>query len=91
VNGAVESADSSSVSAPLQFSAAVMSGSAVVLSGCGGSPGQTYYVLASTNLSLALSLWLRIATNTFGAGGWFSFTSSAVASLPQQFYRIQVP
>jgi hypothetical protein len=55
-----------------------------VLSGWGGVAGQSYSILPSTNLSLALSNWIPIATNVFGSSGSFAFTSGPVSLLPQQ-------
>jgi hypothetical protein len=91
VNGGLESGDSSEVSAPLQFNSATVSGSSAVLSGWGGVAGQSYYILASTNLSLPLSNWTPIATNIFGSGGSFRFTIAPVSLLRQQYYEIQPP
>jgi hypothetical protein len=86
VNGGVESADSAEVSAPLQFAAVRKAGSNLVLSGWGGATGQPYCLSATTNLALAFTNWTCLATNFFGASGFFSITSAL--SSPQQFFRI---
>jgi hypothetical protein len=75
---------------PPQISSAVISGNSVMLSGSGGLPGGTYYVLEATNVTQALNTWTRIATNTFDAGGNFAWTGTPdVPLLPAAFFRIQ--
>ena len=64
---------------------------AVVLSGSGGASNGTYYVLGSTNLTLPLVNWTRVATNQFDAVGNFLFTNSFGSNRPQYFYRLQLP
>jgi hypothetical protein len=45
----------------------------LVITGLGGVPGVTYYVMASTNLGLLpTALWQRIATNQFSGNGRFT-------------------
>lgn len=62
-----------------------------VFSGSGGTPGATYYVLATSEVSLPLPQWAAIATNVFDALGNFIFTNSIQSTNPQQFYQLQVP
>lgn len=54
------------------------------------SGGQTYYILASTNLTLPLAQWTPIATNTFSGTGAFSATN-ALGGDAQRYYLLQVP
>lgn len=61
------------------------------MSGSGGTTGGIYYVLSTTNLSLATSYWPRIATNTFDGSGNFSFPNSIPPSETERFYIIQIP
>jgi autotransporter-associated beta strand protein len=63
----------------------------VVLNGTGGIATSNYYVLATTNLSLPVSSWTSLGTNTFDNSGNFSFTNTADPSVPLRFYLIQVP
>ena len=91
LNNNVESPNSLEVSAPLQVIATTFSGTSIQLSGWGGSPGQTYYLLGSTNLLLPTSQWPTLLTNSFGTGGSFNVLIPSDPSLPQQFFRIQVP
>ena len=62
-----------------------------ILSGVGGSSNATYYVLATTNLTLSLTNWTPIATNQFDALGDFIFTNSAQTNAQQQFYILKLP
>ena len=55
----------------------------------GGGNGQSYRVLASTNLTLPLTNWLVLTNGTFGAG-LVNFTDSA-ATNARKFYRIGSP
>ncbi len=73
-----------------QITVAGMSGSHFFLGGTNGSPGWSYYVLASTNLSIPLGSWAVIATNTFDGGGQFGFTNTATSDQPKEFYAISL-
>ncbi|HTX20940.1 MAG TPA: hypothetical protein VMD27_03620, partial [Candidatus Aquilonibacter sp.] len=64
-------------------------GNQLVLSGAGGKPNGTYYVLGSTNLALPLADWTAIATNAFDASGNFNLTNPMDANQPQWFYLLQ--
>ena len=50
-----------------------------------GATGQTYEVLASTDLTV----WTVIGTVTPGNGGSLAFTDTNAANFPQRFYRTQ--
>ena len=62
----------------------------LVISGSGGVANGKYYVLASTNLTVAPVNWQRMATNWFDAGGNFIFTNAINTNWPQAFYRLQL-
>jgi hypothetical protein len=47
-------------------------------------------VLTSTNLALALTNWISIATNTF-TGGNFNATNTVNPSAPQNYFLLRVP
>ncbi len=81
-----------SVTAPTcMFTGQTLSDTNLVLNGV-GHPGGTYWVLTSTNATLAIADWARIATNTFDpVTGSFSFTNAMDPSSPQLFYRLQSP
>jgi hypothetical protein len=72
------------------FTNTTLIGAGLILAGSDGSPGATYYVLASTNLADRLN-WRRIATNTFGPDGSFSLTNTLDPKRPVQFFRLEVP
>jgi hypothetical protein len=61
----------------------------LVMSGSGGNPGATYYLLTSTNAARPLTNWTRLLTNQFDAGGNFSVTNPP-ATNRQSFYRLQL-
>ncbi len=69
----------------------VMQGGSLILSGSGGVPNMTYYVLSSTNLALPPEQWTIVATNQFDGNGQFNFTNAPVSGAPQQFYMLQTP
>jgi hypothetical protein len=62
---------------------------AVIIGGTNGVPGSISYLLATTNLALPLSDWMRLATNLVGPTGGFSITT-AMNPAPEQFYRLQL-
>jgi hypothetical protein len=68
-----------------------MKGSSLTMTGSDGVPGWPYYVLASTNLSLPLSNWTVLATNSFDSNGHFNFTNELNANQPDLFYLLQIP
>jgi len=69
-----------------------VAGTDLNVSGSGGIPGWTYYILASTNLTLPAAQWSCVATNQFDANGNFAPTLTNVisASQLQKFYRLQL-
>ena len=67
-----------------------LSGSSLIFSGTNGTAGQSYTVLSSTNLTVALTNWIPVVTNTFGAGS-FSITNTVVPGAPQKFYIMRIP
>ena len=73
----------------------VIGGSAVTggnfaMTGSGGTPGGTYYVLGTTNLSAPI-VWQPVLTNTFDGGGNFSNAIPVDPAVPQVFYQLQLP
>jgi fibronectin-binding autotransporter adhesin len=60
----------------------------LVLSGSGGVPGDTYYLLASTNL--AAPQWTPVATNQFDPTGGFNLTNAVSPDSPMTFYKLQL-
>jgi len=60
-----------------------------VFSGMNGFPGDTYYLLFSTNL-VSPGSWTTESSNTFDANGLFSVTNVLKPGAPQKFYRLQL-
>ena len=73
---------------PVLASTATYGGSRFSLS-FSGSSGQSYRVLAGTNLFMPLTNWLVLTNGTFGAGV-VNFTDN-VATNRQKFYRVASP
>jgi hypothetical protein len=76
---------------PPQIGSLTLVGTSLVLSGSGGTPGGTYYVLASTNITWPAAQWSRIATNQFDVGGGFSTTLPGDSTSPERYYLLQLP
>jgi len=68
-----------------------ISGNGLGLSGTGGVGVANFYLLSSTNLTVPLSNWTRLQTNQFDGSGNFNLTNALDPSLPQSFYRLQLP
>lgn len=66
------------------------SGGQLIFSGSNGLPGASYYVLASSDLSLPPWQWMRVATNAFDIDGNFIFTNSTGTNAAQ-FYLLEMP
>ena len=68
------------------------SGANLVISGYDGLAGQTYYVLATTNLILPVNQWTPISTNVLAGTGNFTITLTNAVNLnaPHNFYILKV-
>ena len=62
-----------------------------MFNGIGGLPGSNYVVLVSTNLSIPLTNWLALTTNTFDGTGQFHYTNNVNPAKPQQFFIFKSP
>jgi autotransporter-associated beta strand protein len=65
-------------------------GGNLVMTGSGGNPNGSYYVLTSTNLTAPLTNWTRLLTNQFDGAGDFNFTNPPPTNSPG-FYLLQLP
>jgi len=74
---------------PPTIANAFVKGNQLILNGTNGSPGETFYVLSTTNLALPLANWTHKSTNTF-TGSNFSITNVVSPNTPQQFYSLQL-
>ena len=54
-----------------------------------GTPGSSYVLEATTNLS-ARAEWHPVATNTLNTNGTWLFLDYMATNYPQQFYRLEV-
>ena len=74
------------------LSALVASGSNLVLTGTNGINGQTYWVLAGTNLTTPLAQWTPVFTNALCMNGLFNFTltNAVQSSIRQRFLVIEL-
>jgi uncharacterized protein with beta-barrel porin domain len=70
---------------------ALVSGSNLVLSVTNGIPMANCYILTATNLNVPVSIWTRLATNSFDLTGNTAFTNPVVRATPARFYRAQLP
>jgi hypothetical protein len=68
-----------------------LSGGNLVLSGTNGPAGNSWSLLASTNVALTVSNWTLVRTGAFDASGNFIVTNQLDPGLPQRFFRLQVP
>jgi hypothetical protein len=66
-------------------------GTNLVIRGTNGPPTQTYYALASTNLTVPATGWVSVSTSLFDSGGNFVFTNPIAPAFPRRFYRLLVP
>ena len=74
-----------------QFATFNLLGTNLTFNGTGGSPGSNYVVLASTNLTLPLTNWTALTTNTFDGSGQFHYTNNVNPAKPQQFFILKSP
>ena len=72
------------------FGGVQISGGNLIITGSNGLPGASYFVLASTNLTLPTANWTVISTNQFGAGGGWSCTNRISPDSTQFFYRLRL-
>jgi autotransporter-associated beta strand protein len=73
---------------PPHITSFTASGGTSTITGTGGLPNGSYYVLSSTNVALPLAQWTRLATNSFLGDGTFSYTDAA-ATNATRFYLVQ--
>jgi alpha-galactosidase len=77
--------------APPRLTTSTVKGTNLVLSASMGIPNAPCYVLTSSNLTLPLSNWTRLATNLFDSTGAFAFTNAVDSTSPPRFYLLQLP
>ena len=77
------------VSSTPQISTVTLSGGQLVFGGSNCPPGVQYRILTSTNVTLSVSNWTPVVTNTFLSNGTFSSTNSTAKS--SAFFRLVSP
>ena len=65
------------------------SGGNVTFNATNGAPNGTVLVLTSTDVTLPIVNWTRLATNQFDGSGNFSYTDVVDPATPQRFYSLQ--
>lgn len=68
-----------------------LAGSNLVWGGTCGDTGDTYYVLAATNVAAWMTTWVCVETNTLWADGPFAATNAVAPAQRSRFHCIQVP
>jgi hypothetical protein len=68
---------------------AQVTGTNLVFSGINGLPNHTYYVLGSTNVTLPVTSWSRVATGSFDGSGGFSIAIPIDPAFAQRYFRLQ--
>lgn len=79
---------SSASTGPLVITNVLASSGSIILFGAGGAANGTYYVLASSGLTVPSTNWPAIATNSFYADGHFNCTSPITPGSTAKFYRL---
>jgi alpha-galactosidase len=72
------------------FGLPTLQNGSLTLSGSGGNPYGTYFVLTSSNAALPMYLWTVSATNQMDNNGFFLFTNALPPGVPQMFYRLRL-
>lgn len=75
---------------PPVIATTALNGGSLVLSGSNGVGGAGYYLLAGTNLSLPISQWAVVATNSFDSTGHFILTNPVDPNAPQSYFLLQL-
>jgi hypothetical protein len=75
-----------------RITAISLNGSALTLSATNGPANGAFSLLMSTNVSLPLSQWTRVLTNTFDGAGNLNLTTNIVSpGVTHEFYLLQLP
>jgi fibronectin-binding autotransporter adhesin len=73
------------------FNSVKLNGTNLIMSGTNAPLSGNYYVLSSTNVTLPLSNWTPVVTNTFDGSGNFIFTNGLIPGQPRTFFILQLP
>ncbi len=76
---------------PVSIGAIAVSGTALTISGTGGSPTATYRVLSATDATLPFASWTTAGSGSFDGGGNFTFNGAINLADAQRFYVVVSP
>ena len=80
-----------SAAVPAILHGPVLSGGNLILTGSGGSAGQGYVLLTSTNVAAPLSQWTTNVSGNFDGSGNFSNAIPVSQSTPDRFFLLRSP
>ena len=66
-------------------------GTNLIWSASNGPKNEPFYVVASTNLSLTMTNWPRVATNAFDQDSKFVLILPMEPDKPRRYYRLAIP
>jgi hypothetical protein len=75
---------------PPQFNGIVLGSGGLVMSGSFGVPFGTYYILASTDMTLPVNQWTPVFTNQFDGSGNYNFTNP-ITPASGVYFILEVP
>jgi autotransporter-associated beta strand protein len=73
------------------FNPPVVSGTNLVLTGSGGTPGGSYALLTATNVATPLAAWTTNFTGVLNSSGGFSNSIPVNHVEPARFFRVRMP
>ena len=76
---------------PPKLATPVLSGTNLIFTATNGVPLGAVYLLATTNLTLPLATWPRLATNQFDGAGHLVLTNFPNSNGRPAFYVLQIP
>lgn len=90
-NAAAGTLTITSTGAPPVVNAPVISGGNLILTGSGGTPGNEYTLLSTTNVATPLADWTTNTTGTFSSTGTFSNAIPVTNTPPAKFFELRTP
>jgi len=77
-------------SAPLQITGISVKGTTLTLTGTNGADNGTYVLYETTNVTVPLTNWVSVLTNSFNSNGSLNLSTNIVNSnSPQEFYILK--
>jgi hypothetical protein len=72
------------------FTSVSVSGTTLTIQGTNGADSGPYVLLGTTNLTLPISQWTPLLTNSFAPNGSFNLSTNIInPSVPHQFFLIE--